>query len=1018
MCPQVDGHEDNLAARPRRRHVRLSADIYLEGVNLRLQPAPKLVIARAPSRGMRAARSRCSMADSGSVAASGRLEGARREHALAVFREWLERTDDATEAARRAGVSERTGRRWRAMLDAAAGAADLTSAGEEAPLAEGAAGRGSFVGRAEALTALHRAVRQGQRDGRKIFALTGLGGIGKTRTALRYAELFGRAHFPGGVAVAQLAGAERRDDVAQRVARALGLEADSGQSIEAALAERPACLLVLDDLDGCAAAAAPAIARWAAAAPAATLLATARVRPGIGGETLFELGAMPVEPDGVELFLERARALRPAFAPTPAERAQIGEVVQRLDGLPLAIELAAARFALLGLAELRLRLEAPLELLTGSPGRASLRASLERSWQVLSPPARRALVECTVFRGGFSLAAAERVLTGDATASVVDRLQTLRDHSLLRVAEQAGQGPRFDLYESVRELAAGKWSEVSEGAGGAGGAGGEALRRAVAARHTRAFLELEPTSADLANLRAVHERALALAAPGEALPPEPVALALRALLAMHPLLARTGPLDEYRRALDETLHHAEAAALDPSLRSRAWAARSRIARASGASDEAEADAERALALARQAGDRSAEAQVHRDRGRVAASRGDLAGALPHYEEAARWFAASGDRRGEAHVLSLLSDVANHQGRDADAVRLGERAIALFLSLGDDDSLARARYVEGGLHFRAGRHDAVRRSWEEAIERFARLGDPRFEGYAHTNLGIVCYEIGRYHSARLHLEAAQQRFARAGYQRLALVVTGYFGTLALRLGRPAEAEQRYREAIEGRGGAIGRAYAASFRAARASALALAGRGDEAAAELALAAALAAEVGDPKASAALELHRHVVALAAAPTSPSPRAAAAAALAALAAPSLISDDVRLARDLLARLLDAAPVPPAAAPEAWWICEDGTAFRGPSAPLVDLRARRPLARLLAALAQLHSDAPGAALSAEALFDRAWPGERALPAARQNRVNVALVTLRKLGLRPLLLRSASGYHLDPRSPIELAPPR
>lgn len=956
------------------------------------------------------------MVDSVSVAASGRLEGARREHALAVFREWLERTDDATEAARRAGVSERTGRRWRAMLDAAAGAADLTSVGEAAPLAEGAAGRGSFVGRAEAITALHRAVRQGQRDGRKIFALTGLGGIGKTRTALRYAELFGRAHFPGGVAVAQLAGAESRDDVAQRVARALGLEADSGQSIEAALAERAACLLVLDDLDGCAAAAAPAIARWAAAAPAATVLVTARVRPGIGGETLFELGAMPVEPDGVELFLERARALRPAFAPTAAERAQIGEVVQRLDGLPLAIELAAARFALLGLAELRLRLEAPLELLAGSPGRASLRASLDRSWQVLSPPARRALVECTVFRGGFSLAAAERVLTGDPAASVVDRLQTLRDHSLLRVAEEAGEGPRFDLYESVRELAAGKWSEVSEGAGGAGGAGGEELRRAIADRHTRAFLDLEPTSADLANLRAVHERALALA-PDEALPPERAALALRALLAMHPLLARTGPLDEYRRALDETLHHAEAAALDPSLRSRAWAARSRIARASGASDEAEADAERALALARQAQDRSAEAQVHRDRGRVAASRGDLAGALPHYEEAARWFAACGDRRGEAHVLSLLSDVANHQGRDADAIRLGERAIALFLSLGDDDSLARARYVEGGLHFRAGRHDAVRRSWEEAIERFARLGDPRFEGYARTNLGIVCYEIGRYHSARLHLEAAQHLFARAGYQRLALVVTGYFATLALRLGRPAEAEQRYREAIEGRGGAIGRAYAASFRAARASALALAGRGDEAAAELALAATLLAEVGDPKASVALELHRHVVALAAAPTSPSPRAAATAALAAIAAPSLISDDVRLARDLLARLLD-APAPPASSPEAWWICEDGTAFRGPSAPLVDLRARRPLARLLAALAQLHSDSPGAALSAEALFDRAWPGERALPAARQNRVNVALVTLRKLGLRPLLLRSPSGYHLDPRSPIELAPPR
>jgi predicted ATPase len=926
-----------------------------------------------------------------SPAGSGRLERTRREHAQAVFREWMERTDDWNEAARRAGVSERTGRRWRNLIESA-----------QVPRAAAPAARGpqtSFIGRRRELEALHRLAR----PHRSVIAITGIGGIGKTRLALRYGELFEREHFSGGVYLAALSSARTSDDVCRVLAELLRLELDAGPQLGAALSARGRALLILDDLDGCAAVAAPLISSWAAAAPLLTILVTARARPGVVAETLFELESMPAEPDGAELFVERARGVRPDFTPADEQRARIAEVVRRLDGIPLAIELAAARVGLLGIAELEERLEARFELLT-TAGRSqpSLLAELERSWQVLGAGDQRALAECALFRGGFTLRAAERVLTDDRA---VDRLQTLRDHSLLRLTLAGAEGAegvvRFDLYESIREFAGKKLVETW----------GEAAVEAMRDRHASCYLEGEPAAADLHNLRAVYEHAMA-AQPAS---PRHATTAMRALLAMHPLLARTGPLGEYLLALDATLQQADAAALPQPLRLRAYAARGRVLRGLGRLDESDADTARSLELARALADRAAEGQARRDLGRLAHNRARPAEALAHYQAARALFAACDDVRAEAHMLSLLSDVANSQAQDAEARGCGERAIELFRRLGDADSRARALYVEGGLCFRSGRHEDARRCWEGAIALLGELGDTRFEGYARCNLGILLSELARYHSARLQLEAAHQLFARSGYQRLAAILIGYLGTLEHRLGNFELAQQRYREAIAGMAEAGGDYYAGVFHACRGSALAQLGRADEAAASLARAGELLGKSGESKALIAYELHCHLAALAGAPT-PAVRERAAAALAALPAGSLISDDVRLARELLSR---GASAPAQVAPprrETWCVREDGTAVRGPEAQLIDLSARRPLARLLAALAQLRIDSPGAALSAEALFQRAWPGERVLPEARANRLNVALVTLRKLGLRPLLLRRAAGYLLDPEAAVELTP--
>lgn len=947
-----------------------------------------------------------------SRARAGRLDSARRELAHAVFREWLDRTGDPDESARRAGVSTRTGRRWRLELQRIARHANSPGrAGEPAA---------TFIGRHREIEALHRLVRAGHRR----VAVIGMGGIGKTRLALRYAALFGPTTFPGGVYPAALAHARTPDDVTRLVAGALGLELAAGCPVGAALASRGPALVILDDVDGCARAASALVAAWSRAAPAAVLLSTSRLCPALpgghaehalvgggpealagGADAILELGPLPAEPEGVELFVARAHLVAPALRIDRAARGELAELVQRLDGNPLAIELAAARCGLLGLAELRVRLDARFELLAAPAGGAESRAApsllscIERSWAVLGPAEQVALSECTVFHGSFSLRAAERVLSGDRVA---DRLAVLRAHSLLRAAAPGRGGvPRFSIDESVRALAAARLRHAG----------------AVYARHAACLLDATDRldAADLEDLRAIHARALA--------EPADLATALRALTAMQPLLMRTGPLTEYRAALDATIARVEAAArahppaasaLGPALLARALAARARVRRGQGDLDGSEADAASAAELAQTCGDRVLAARLHRDRGRTAHVRGDLDGARARYEAASRAFAAIGDARREAHVHSLLSDLATSQARDAEAEAHGERARALLASQPEPESRARALYIEGGHHFRAGQLAEARRCWEATIALLSELGDHHFEGYARCNLGIALGELGRFASAREQLVAALARFSTAGYRRAAAVVTGYLGALEHRIGHVPRARDHYERALAVLSGASNLHHAGVFRACLATAHAQLGAGELAGRELARARELLCELGDPKALTALALHERAVALALAPGEPAAVAAAAAALAALAPACLISDDVRLAQDLLGRAL--GPGGSAVEPrDVWWVAEDGSGFECPGGPRVDLRARRALARIVAALGQLHADRPGASLSTDALFACGWPGERALPGARINRVNVALVTLRKLGLRALLERTATGYRFDAAAPIELS---
>jgi predicted ATPase len=292
--------------------------------------------------------------------------------------------------------------------------------------------------------------------------LTGPGGCGKSRLALRLApELLER--FPGGVRSVELASLSDERLVAAAVAEALGVRPLPGMTelnaVCAYLAARRA-LLILDNcehlLGGCAEAAEAVLQ----AAAGAVVVATSRAPLGVGGETTWRvppLSQAGASGDAVSLFVERARKARPVFRLTDENAESLARVCGELDGLPLAIELAAARVRMLSLDQIAAGLSDRFRLLVGGLRTASerqqtLRASLDWSHDLLSASERLLLRRLAVFAGGFTLGAAQQVCAGDGVEPerVLDRLGSLVDQSLVTV-EHGERAVRYGLLETLRQ---------------------------------------------------------------------------------------------------------------------------------------------------------------------------------------------------------------------------------------------------------------------------------------------------------------------------------------------------------------------------------------------------------------------------------------------------------------------------------------------------------------------------------------------------------------------------------------
>ncbi len=320
--------------------------------------------------------------------------------------------------------------------------------------------------------------------GNRLLTLTGPGGTGKTRLALAAAHA-AHGRFPGGAA-----GWDSRPSPSRTSWPGRWPASSACPTLPARMPPRRSpvtsaaapVLIVLDNCEHLAAAVADLAERLLAGCPALTILATSREPLGVEGECSWPVPPLSW-PDAVRLFEQRAQLVRPSFRVSDDNADTVRQICRRLDGLPLAIELAAARMRILSATQLAERLDDLFAVLTGGARSAprrhqALRATLDWSYELLTADERAVFRRLAIFSGGFTLAAAEQVAAGDGIAArdILDLLTRLADKSLLRV-DQGSHGAHYQLLTTIRDYAKERLTEAGEA---------EPLRRA----HLRYFIAL------------------------------------------------------------------------------------------------------------------------------------------------------------------------------------------------------------------------------------------------------------------------------------------------------------------------------------------------------------------------------------------------------------------------------------------------------------------------------------------------------------------------------------------------
>jgi len=591
------------------------------------------------------------------------------------------------------------------------------------------------------------------REGVRLVTLTGPPGIGKTRLGLQLAaELLD--HFPDGVFFVGLAPISDPSLVASVIAQTLDTREAGGrpafQLLKDALRDKRR-LLVLDNFEQILPAA-PLVAELLGACPGLKVLVMSRAVLRLSGEHDFAVPPLllpaqrPLPPldqltqyEAVRLFIERARAAKADFAVTNENAPAVAEICHRLDGLPLAIELAAVHIRLLSPPAMLARLGRRLPLLTGGardrPGRQqTLRDTIAWSHDLLDRSEQRLFRRLAVFVGGCTLEAAEAVCTveGDLGIDVLDGLGSLVDKSLLRQGEQERE-PRFGLLETTREFALEQLQASGELVD---------LRR----RHAAYFLglaeeaELKLRTAEqdrwMARLESEHDNLRAVLAwshteAGEAQTGLRLAGALGWFWYVH------GHHTEGRRWLDTVLAAGSGAA--GTVRAKALAAAGQLVQRQAEYSRATAMIEEALALYRAAEDTSGVAWSLSLLAFFPQGSAERATAL--LEESLALYRASGDAWGIAWALGCWGFVATQRGDWERAAPLLDESLAMFRRLGHTWGIARALSYLGRVEHALGNQDRAAELFEESLPRLRALDDTWAIALALNWLGKLVLDRG-------------------------------------------------------------------------------------------------------------------------------------------------------------------------------------------------------------------------------------------------------------------------------------
>ena len=622
----------------------------------------------------------------------------------------------------------------------------------------------SFIGREREVEEIIRLVHKN-----RLITLTGPGGVGKTRLAIQASNRL-MSKLKDDVWWVDLAPLTDDSLVLQAVAQALGVRESLGQplteSLKNFLRERQ-LLLVLDNCEHLIAACAQLADDLLAQSASLRILATSREALGITGEMVYQVPtlALPqvqrltltdllMEYEGIRLFVERACAVDSSFALTEQNAIAVLQICQRLDGIPLALELAAARTKLLTVEHIAERLNDRFNLLTqGSrtalPRQQTLRATIDWSYDLLPEEARLLFRRLSVFVGGFTLEAAEGICSQEplSARAVLDLLGRLVDRSLVKV-ERQGEYERYRMLEIIGEYTREKLDESGET---------ERLRQqhrdffislaeqtAPKLRSAEQFAGLDRLELEHDNLRAAWDWAI----------DRDDELALRLVSALRDFWIMRGNPSEGRQWLDQLLP-----------RSDRWGQTAQHAHA--------------LGLA----------------GRLAYFQRDFSLAQNHLAESLGIARSTGDKKGIAFALWWLGRTALRHREVQTAQGFTEESLTLYQELQDPWAIALAIYQLADLAAMQGRYTEAEERYRESLSKFQALGDKFRMGYVSNSLGELARLRGDYERAGRFYEE-HINILRQQRSRVALVLPSVnYAWVSLHRGDTRKAKELFEETLK-------------------------------------------------------------------------------------------------------------------------------------------------------------------------------------------------------------------------------